>query len=236
MVAFLLEFPRLDEASYRRLVDGESGATRSVPPLEDLETGAAVPAVVRASCARCHGMDGLGRGNAAFPRLAGQKRVYLLNALRAFRDRNRHSGIMEPVAAALSESERVAVSGYYSALPSMGMSRSLSSGDAAVSPREDRVARGERIAREGIASRGIPACMECHGPTDRPRNAAYPELAGQYAGYIELQLALFASGHRGGSPYAHIMRHVAWRLDSIEASDVAAWYESLGARLSARER
>jgi cytochrome c553 len=221
MVAFLLELPSMDAESYRRLVHGEvpAGAAAS-PPLEELG-GAGVPPSVTSSCARCHGMDGSGRGNAAFPALAGQHREYLLRALDAYARGARHSGIMRPVAAGLSPEERRELADYYGSLPHRAPGRAGNASAAAI-------ARGRRIAMEGLPEQGVPSCVDCHGPGSHRHNQAYPNLEGQYADYLVLQLQLFHEGRRGGSPYAHIMRHVAARLKPEQMRDVAAYYASVG--------
>ncbi|MFN2427243.1 MAG: cytochrome c, partial [Candidatus Binatia bacterium] len=95
------------------------------------------------------------------------------------------------------------------------------------SARASSIARGERIAREGVRKDRIPSCTHCHGPSNHRRNPAYPKLAGQFAEYLELQLELFKKGTRGGSEYAPLMDHVAPRLDHTWMRDVAAYYESL---------
>lgn len=226
MVAFLRKLPDLDSVSYRRLVDGEMERVPSVPVLNDLGESSAVPDIVSARCARCHGTDGDGRGNAAFPKLAGQKPEYLLESLRAFAERRRHSGIMGPIAASLDSLERSAVVAYYSRLrrrvPAPPDERSTVSRDTSVS-------RGEGIARQGLPDQRVPSCVDCHGPGSHPRRAVYPDLAGQYAAYLVLQLELFRKGIRGGLPYAPLMHHVANGLDARQMRDVAAYYESLTA-------
>jgi hypothetical protein len=55
-VAFLKEFPQLDEAAYLALARGEPVTTLQLDP-----AAASAPQVVRESCARCHGLDGQGR-------------------------------------------------------------------------------------------------------------------------------------------------------------------------------
>jgi cytochrome c553 len=207
VVAFLLELPKLDAAAYRRLVRGdESVFDRSI-----VET-----------CARCHGLDGNGRGVSAFPRLAGQRRTYLFNALQAFHGGRRHSGFMEPVAAALSVAEMQRMALYFSA---------LDPGARPVGGRpQDAIARGMAIASRGIPAQEVPACSDCHGPAPSRKNDAYPILAGQFSDYLLLQLELFKSGSRGGSRYAHLMRPVAAGLTREQMRDVAFYYESLGAR------
>jgi cytochrome c553 len=91
MVAFLLELPGLEEAAYRELARGQAAggdAIRNGAPAE------------LAGCVACHGRDGRGRGAGAFPALNGQSYAYLLGSLQSYAAKQRHSGIMAPVAAA----------------------------------------------------------------------------------------------------------------------------------------
>jgi cytochrome c553 len=225
VVAFLLELPKLDAASYRSLVDGDAPLEPPLPPLQDLPEPPRVPRAVAASCARCHGADGTGRGTGAFPKLAGQRQDYLVRALEAYSDGRRHSGTMGPIAAALGRQESRELARYYSNLP-RGLTGSMSPERPPPSS-DPRLRRGEEIAAHGLPSEGVPSCMDCHGPGPQRRNPAYPNLAGQYANYLVLQLELFEQDSRGGSAYAPIMRHVATRLSPHEMREVAAYYESL---------
>ncbi len=220
MVAFLLRLPQLDAVSYRKLVDGESDGSGAVVPLPDLHELSPPEAVVK-NCARCHGVDGRGRGVGAFPKLAGQSPRYFVEALRAYARGARHSGIMEPVAVALSPREEVDLALYYANLP-VGVIPARAPHASTAS-----IERGREIASRGIPSAGVPPCADCHGPSRAPRSDAYPKLAGQYAEYISLELELFRSKRRGGSPYLPIMEHVATRLASEQIKDVAAYYGSL---------
>lgn len=188
MVAFLRRLSHLGPQEYRRLVSAE-------------------PQV----CARCHGGDGLGRG--AFPKLAGQKEAYLQAALRAYARGERHSGIMQTVAAGLDEARIPELASYYSRLVAPARAGSSSPGPG--------------IAESGVPAQSVPACAQCHGPGGGPRNPHYPVLAGQYAHYLIQQLELFKNGQRGGSPYAHLMREVAPRLTSEQIREVAQYYASL---------
>jgi cytochrome c553 len=218
VVAFLLELPKLSPASYRALVHGDGSLETETPN---------TPRAVQSSCARCHGADGLGRGLGAFPKLAGQKRDYLVAALEAYALNRRHSGIMGPIAASLEPGTRRALAAYYAELPA-----GAPPGEADPS----RVARGRTIALEGVPKRGIPSCIDCHGPGAERRNPLYPNLSGQYRDFLVLQLELFREGRRGGSPYAHIMRHFAGRLTPEQVRDVASYYASLPVEGAARER
>ena len=221
MTAFLLELPELDAQEYRRLVDGDSPGGGQVSPLERLTEPENVPPAVIENCARCHGRDGLGRGLGAFPKLAGQQVEYLELSLAAYKSGDRHSGMMEPLIAGLSADEMRELAQYYSGMDA--------GGTPPESGRREAIERGEEIARHGIPGQRVPACVQCHGPADQPRNPAYPILVGQYAEYLELQLELFHKQHRGGTQYAHVMQEVAAGLKPEQMRDVARYYASLRA-------
>ena len=116
MVAFLLLLPDLDAEAYRRLVHGESPGTSADVPIQGLLGPQKEPRAVTENCARCHGVDGRGRGQGAFPRLAGQRPTYLYAALQAYAHGERQSGIMAPVAAALHPDEMRELALYYASL------------------------------------------------------------------------------------------------------------------------
>jgi cytochrome c553 len=198
MVAFLRRLPGLGPAEYNRLAGIDI---------------AAAPAGAGA-CARCHGVDGRGRGTGAFPRLAGQSPTYLRLALEAYSRGGRRSGIMRSVVVGMAPEEIEAVSSYYSSLEPHTTAPAL---EASEDP-------GARIALRGIPEQNVPSCSDCHGPGGAARNPAYPRLDGQYEEYLVLQLELFAGQRRGGSRYAHIMQQVAPRLKPDQMRDVARFY------------
>jgi cytochrome c553 len=203
LVAFLETLPGMEATAYQALVFGEE--------LADSDGSLAAR-----RCARCHGADGKGRDSAAFPKLAGQREGYLYASLVAYADGGRWSAIMEPFAAALTDAEMRIVARWYSGLEAEAACAS-----------SDATARGRAIAERGIPERGVPACTDCHGPTTAPRNATYPSLGGQFADYLVHQLELFQAGDRGGTPFGHLMDHVAPRLEPDEMREVASYYEAL---------
>ncbi len=228
MVAFLREFPQLDNEEYRRLVHGDD-RVESVP-LEGLAPPENIPLGVTANCGRCHGVDGRGRGSDAYPKLAGQSPQYLIESLKAFALGERHSGIMEPIAAALAEEDIDKLGQYYGQLPPPGPASDAENADETPNAPDsltDEIRRGESIARLGVPQRDVPACYACHGPSDLPRNPNYPLLAGQPSDYIELQLKLFQREQRGGTAYSHVMHRAAKGLNGTQISDVARYYSSL---------
>lgn len=221
IVAFLKKFPELTEQEYLRMVSGASQVIGQVTPLEVLSGRSVVVQSLTESCNRCHGMDGQGREEGLAPKLAGQKPQYLEASLEAYRQGKRHSGIMEPIAVGLSREEIREVAEYYGKIDVQQPTLNAQESELAA------IRRGEIIAREGVPKAGIPICSQCHGPGDNPRNPAYPNLEGQYADYLALQLKLFASDHRGGSRFASLMDPVADQLTSEQMRDVALYYESL---------
>lgn len=226
MVAFLRALPRLDAGGYERLVRGEAAASGEVEPMPEMAGPQIVPRAIGVSCARCHGADGAGRGAGAFPKLAGQSPEYLSLSLEAYARSGRHSGVMEPHAAGLGVEEMREIALYYASLPK----------PPPPTPSQEMlpaIQRGEDIARRGIPTRRVPSCVSCHGPAAAPRNPVYPDLTGQYADYLVLQLELFKQQQRGGTAYAHLMRTVAANLTPEQMRDVALYYASLS---SARER
>lgn len=199
IVAFLREMEEMRPMRYRALTTAG-----------DVADGA--PELVRETCARCHGADGRGRGGTA-PVLAGQRREYLLASLEAYAVRERHSGFMVPIAASMSETEMRRLASYYASMPGLEADVAVTEG------------RGATIALEGIPERRIPACAECHGPSEHRRNDAFPLLAGQDARWIERQLEAFVTGTRGGTEWVELMQPVvAHDLEEAEREAVARFY------------
>jgi cytochrome c553 len=215
MVAFLLELPALEDEQYLTLARGEKPTTLALDPSAE-----PAPDIVAESCSRCHGVDGNGRGAGAFPRLAGQSQEYLSRAMRAYADGRRHSGIMASVVSGLTPDVMDGAVRFYASRPAGAAVGLLPSHDNA------NVARGRQIATSGVPTRDIPACVECHGPSTTPKDAAYPRLAGQYATYLELQLTLIKDRRRGGSEYVHLMHSFIDRLTPADMRDVSAFYAS----------
>lgn len=214
VVAFLQRVPELSEETYLDLAFGEAGTTPSAQQADG--TGGADAALI-ADCSGCHGADGRGRGTGAAPRLDIQDETYLYASLKAYAEGTRPSGIMQPVAYALSDAQMRSVARHFASLGT----------DGAVdhpAPAADRVARGRSIATSGT---GGPSCASCHGPWPTKRAALYPELAGQYEGYLLDQLRLWRRGVRGGTHQAHLMRVVAGQLAEDDIIALAAYYASL---------
>lgn len=182
------------------------GASWAADPATLSRSGA--PGV--AACSSCHGAAGEGQGS--FPRLAGLNRDYLARQLHEFANGRRANGVMGPIAKALAPADRNALADFYA---------KLSAAVAPVAAPSDRAA--ERLALRGAWHKGVPACVQCHGPGGRGVGAAFPAIAGQRAGYISAQLRAFKSGQRANDPLK-LMRAPAAKLTDEEIDAVAQWF------------
>lgn len=213
VVAFLRAMPGMAPDAYRALAFGAE-----VPPRQGAAAGLAGLSqplgTALADCARCHGRDGLGHGDGAFPILAGQGEAYLREALAAYADGRRHSGIMRPAAARVSPEARAELAAHYAAQPRGPAAEA----DAALAE------AGAAIAGQGLPAQGVPACLSCHDGAARARNPSFPSLDGQPADYLANQLRLWRDDARGGGPYTHLMRLVARGLEPGQVDAVAAYF------------
>lgn len=173
------------------------------------------PAVVLYRCVACHGVDGYGRG--ANPQIAGQKPEYLTASLQAYRQGQRHSGIMQPIAHGMSDEEISEAVAYYSAVGKF---------KPRPSHRAEAIERGREIAVAGLPDQRVGSCIDCHGPGDFEREERYPLLASQHVHYLIQQLHLFRSGIRASTEHARIMHTIAKSLTNEQIADVAAYYAS----------
>jgi cytochrome c553 len=209
MVAFLRELPVMSAERYRQLAFGEV----AILPVQGDKAD-----VLLADCARCHGRDGAGRDNDAFPLIGGQSEDYLVDALRAYASGRRRSGMMQPAAARGDDSALRVIARHYASQRRAASREPL---DPAL------VTAGERLAREGAPRLGVPACLTCHGAEARARNLHFPSLDGQHASYLSVQLRLWQRNARGGGPYEHVMRAIAERLHPEQIDAASHYFASL---------
>lgn len=68
-----------------------------------------------ATCAACHGMDGVSKVP-MYPNLKGQKEAYLVKQLKAFKDGTRKDPTMNAMAKPLSDADMANLAAYYASL------------------------------------------------------------------------------------------------------------------------
>ena len=167
------------------------------------------------ACASCHGKDG--GGQASFPRLAGMNAAYLLKQMQDFASGSRDNAVMKPIADALSPDERRAMASYYADLPIP--TPSIRPAEAPL-PDTDP---GARLAMRGAWEKGVPACVQCHGPGGRGVGETFPTIAAQPAGYLATQLQAWKRGTRNNDPL-ELMRHLSRSLTEAEIKAVSDWF------------
>ncbi|MCR6502002.1 c-type cytochrome [Shinella sp. CPCC 101442] len=196
MVAFLRRYPELDANGYRDL----AGSLETEPTLEG----------VIETCNGCHAPERI-KPRSLIPRLAGQSATYLEQALAAYADGTRPSGIMVVAIERLDGEDRRALARHFAAEPAR--LQGLASENAA---------RGEALAVTGDPVRRIPACLSCHDKSEA--NPAFPRLSGQPASYLENQLRLFVGKNRGGGPFRHVMEKAVANLKEGDINALVAYF------------
>lgn len=206
--------------------DRELTLAYTVPRHPDLVRGRALALTGAGdvpACASCHGVLP-GAEMAGMPVLRGQSGIYLDGRLDDYASGRTYNPVMTPIAKALADGDRAAVSSWYAGLePPYG--------DAA-----DILARrntwpadalGVRLAEVGDPDRGLPACEACHGGLGTGYGPSYPYLSGQEQSYIVAQFDYWRRGVRDGGEL-DIMKRIAAGLSGEEVRAVAAYYASLG--------
>ena len=189
-----------------------SAGLMSVAHAGDAEAGKAKAA----TCGACHGADGNSLAP-TFPKIAGQGERCLIKQIKDIRDGNRQVPEMTAFVAGLSDADIADLAAYYAAQTPTG-------GGAD----ESLVELGERVYRSGVAEKGVPACLACHGPAGAGVEAAgFPRLAGQHADYTKAQLNKFSMEQRANDGDTRVMRDIAKRMHATEIEAVASYIQGL---------
>jgi cytochrome c553 len=186
-------------------------ANTSALPASSVEAGAAKAV----TCQACHGANG-NSTNPEWPSLAGIGAEYIAEQLKNFKDGKRASPVMMPMAATLTPDDMLDLGLYFDSLPNVGLEADPSYWKA-----------GEALYRGGDRTRGIPACMACHGPTGKGNEPGkFPALRGQHSVYVVKQLNDYASGTRTTGPNG-IMQTIAKRLSPDDIRNLASYLQGI---------
>ena len=164
-----------------------------------------------ADCASCHGAQGIS-ANDAWPDLAGQHAAYLVRILGAYKSGAQTDIMMSSVAQALSDPEIQNLAAYYAGLSCRQAPHKASA---------DAVAAGKALAKN---------CAACHGETGIASNPAWPNIAGQGAGYLVSVLKAFRAGLRKDPMMAGVTR----ALSDADIASLAAFYAAQNCRPAAK--
>lgn len=152
-------------------------------------------------CAGCHGKHGQGGKNGEYPRLAGQRALYIEEQLQAFRSRKRLNIPMLPYTQPreLPDEDIADIAAYLSALK-LPTNPPPGTDDADIIL--GRVPVGSFLTVDRVPG-DIPAgralyqseCMNCHARDGKGRSN-FPLLVGQYPNYLKRQIGLYRQGER----------------------------------------
>ena len=171
-------------------------------------------------CVACHGADG-NSPTAANPKLAGQHAGYLFKQMKNFKagpdgKSERVNAIMNGMIAPYTEEQMKDLAAYFS-------SQKQNGGEA---KNRETLDLGKKLYRAGDASKGLPACAACHGPTGSGLPVQFPRIAGQFQEYTEAQLKAFRNSERTNDPNK-MMQMVAIKMTDAEIRAVADYIAGL---------
>jgi cytochrome c553 len=187
------------------------------------------------ACAACHGLDG-NPTDPQYPRLAGQSERYVAHQLALFKNGQRNSGmaaVMVPFASMLSAQDMRDVGAYFATQKAgAGIAD-----DTVITSGPNQGMKfyqvGQKLFRSGDATRGIPACMACHGPAGAGNpGPAYPHVGGQQAAYVERRLQEYRTGTTSQTdPHLfNIMATISKSLTDEEISSLGSYLQGLHER------
>jgi cytochrome c553 len=183
------------------------------------------------ACYACHGPGGNGAINPEWPKLGGQGSAYIAEQLAAFKcgplpadqqaaakcSEVRNNAVMSAQASALAPQDMADLAAFFA-------SQKVVPGVAS----KDAIAIAEPLYRYGDASRDLPACAACHGPTGAGNAAAkFPHIGGQNSAYAANQLHNYQSGQRGNAGPGVMMQTVAKKLSEPEIQALSAYISGL---------
>lgn len=167
----------------------QSSPAREAPPFGDPAMGK----TASAGCGKCHGARGISRSPLT-PSLAGQDPVYLVNAIKAYRD---HERVDEADMPERTDEQIENIAAYYA---TQGLEAST----------EGEISGAEIAAK----------CDRCHNPPSGERRIDVPVLRGQSFEYLVKSMKEYRHEDRDNS-MMHKMS-ASYSDEMIEA--IAAWY------------
>ena len=81
------------------------------------------------------------------------------------------------------------------------------------------IAAGEALYNSGDATRGVVACITCHGPKGQSAIGTWPKLSAQHAAYTAKQLKNFKEGSRANA----IMMGMSMPLNDQDMANIATF-------------
>jgi cytochrome c553 len=153
-------------------------------------------------CATCHGEKGVPIDPKTMPVIWGQQQSYLMKQLRDFRNGERSSAVMSPIAKGLAEGDLRKIAAHFAAKTWPARAAS---------------------AQPPSPPKGISQCQACHQPNFEG-GAPAPRLAGLSYEYLVAAMRAFATSERTNNLDMPKFMHA---LTEQERSDMARYISAL---------
>jgi len=166
--------------------------------------------VAEASCASCHGLNGLGKAkDKDMPNIAGQRPGYLYLEMRVYQLGGRGNTPMNNAVKFLSDDALVKVAAYYANLDPAQPAPAPSAKAGAAKP--DPVSAGKAAAA---------GCAGCHGDIGISNVAGMPNLVGLDPKYLIAAVKAYKSGQRKHD----MMKTLVSAISDAELDSIALFY------------
>jgi cytochrome c553 len=176
---------------------------------------AAAKQIFDSQCVKCHVNQGRGDLNGDYPNLTLQTAPFVAQSLYAFHAGARQNDKMRQMTSGLTFNDMASLAAYVSGLtPRPGMAK----------PDLAAASRGAAIAMHGVPTRGVPACLSCHGAAAVADLPLIPRLQGQSAPYLQARLNRFARPDARNLSALNPMPWIADKLTEGERADLAAYF------------
>jgi cytochrome c553 len=190
-------------------------ATAQPGTADDLRAAYATPQdiaegkrVAQASCASCHGINGIPSAKGV-PNIAGQRPVYLHLELRVYQAGGRGDTPMNNVVKFLSDDALLKAAAYYASLdPPQPAAASKSK---AAPPKLDTLSAGKAAAA---------GCLGCHGENGISKTPGMPSLAGLDPKYLVAAMGAYKNGQRKND----MMKPLVSALGEADMNNIALFF------------
>lgn len=157
------------------------------------------------TCNNCHGVNGVSAGG-SMPSIAGLPEAYLKNIMTEWKTGKRASANMTRLISGYNDEEIAGLAQHFAKLPWSPVAQKTDS---------TLVERGRQASQ---------SCSGCHGPTGKAMMAGTPNLNGQSAKYIELELHKYKD--EAFAMPSMMMRMAVKSIKDEDIPAIAAFYAS----------
>jgi cytochrome c553 len=169
------------------------------------------------ACTACHGEQGRAGPDGYYPRLAGKPAGYLHNQLRNFAQGRRHYDLMARLVDPLTDAYLGEMAQYFANLQ---LPYPAPTANNAITP--ERLAKGQQLVTQGDATRGLPACTQCHGVRLTGVQPNVPGLLGLPLDYLNAQLGAWQTAQRRAHA-PDCMAEIVQRMPAQDLIAVSSW-------------